>query len=239
LDVQGLQSLLARETFRNQALEDLCNGGEVTCANDLQVYLLTTESMFSGAQEALDKSQAFCIHAPNVTALAELFVQAGDPLDTEMTADAILGLLGTVPLAPITAIRAQLSGTMRQKFTFQSFAQHVYGTPTICGWWPSYMEETAVLWRSQGEIQGLPGLEALCALFERGARGGTTVDTDALLEVVLPAAGWPVEGPAVEEAFAEIRGTGPMALLQMARWMAALGTALAKQAAEEAQAAAA
>merc|ERR1719401_2824460 len=100
------------------------------------------EGMLGGAQDALDKSRAHCAHAPDVAALAGVFSQGGDPLDADLPAERVLGLLGAVPLAPVAAIKASMSGASKQKSNFQAFAEHVYGTPTICGWWPSYMEET-------------------------------------------------------------------------------------------------
>jgi hypothetical protein len=236
-DVVSLRQLLALESFRTQTLETLCTAGdelEAKAAVELQSYLISAENVLTGAQEALDNARAhnICRNAPDVTRLAEIFVKLA-PLDAEIPAETAFGMLTEVPLAPVAAIRASLSGIPHPRFSFQSWAQHVYGTSTICGWWPGYMEDTGALWSSLGEAPMVPSLAVLCVLFERGARGGSTVDNDALFETVLPAAGLPQDGPVVEEAFRELQGAAPMDLPAFSRWMAEVWKGLAAAQAEE------
>jgi hypothetical protein len=230
-DVAGLRQLLALESFRSQTLEVLCTSGEeqeAAIAVELQSYLLTAENMLTSAQYTLDNSKAFCATAPDVTRLAEIFIKYA-ALDAEVPAETAFEMLAEVPLAPVAAIRASLSGTTRPRFGFQAWAQHIYGTPTICGWWPSYMEDTAAVWSSldEGAAQLAPALGSLCALFEHAARGGSTLPDHEALYEVLPAAGLPQDGPVVEEAFSDIQGTPPMDFAAFALWIAQVCKALA------------
>jgi hypothetical protein len=229
-DVMGLRQLLSLESFRSQTLEMLCTSGNEKEAVELQSYLINAENILTGAQDTLDNSKAFCMNAPDVTRLAEIFMKSA-PLDVEITAEAAFQMLAEVPLAPVAAVRASLSGTSRPRFSFLSLAQHIYGTPTICGWWPSYMEDTAALWSSLGDLATLPSLHALSALFERGAQGGSTLDNNAIFEV-LPTVGLPQDGPVVEEAFREIQGNEHMDFRGFGVWIAQVCQGLAAAAAE-------
>merc|ERR1740138_1777815 len=95
-DVMGLRQLLSLEGFRSQTLEMLCASGDETEAVELRSYLLNVENILIGAQETLDNSKAYCMHAPGVTRLAEIFMKSAQ-LDAEIPAEAALQMLAEVP----------------------------------------------------------------------------------------------------------------------------------------------
>jgi hypothetical protein len=217
-DVACLEHLLSLEDFRCEALESLHKSGEQAEATELASYLQGAEAMFCVAQAALDESRAFVPNAPSVRALAEAFATICR-FDGELTVLDLPKVLALVPVGPISAVIASLSGGKRQELTFQDFAQHVYGTPTMLGWWPSLMEETAALWAAPGHSALLPGLLELVSLFEGAAHGASGVGGEALLQEVLPALGLPTEGEVAEEAFTEIHGEGLLDLHTFAMWL--------------------
>ena len=71
--------------------------------------------------------------------------------------------------------------SVRGELSLQSFLEHVYGTPTILGWWPSLMEDAAECLGAQ--------LPVAVACFESVQRKGL-VELQDLYDVVLPMLGW-------------------------------------------------
>lgn len=226
-DVSCLLELLGLAVFRSETLEALCSSGEEKDAVELASYLAGAENMLSAAQALLDASVIHCAHAPSVSTLAELFARLA-PLDSELDKEQVLELVRVVPLAPSAAVRASLSGAKALRFSFQNFAEHIYGAPTVCGWWPSLMEDTAALWGGLAVAHRVPDLTVIVSLFELGAKGGTKVDGDVLLSEVLPAAGLPAQGDTIEGAFTEIVGEVPLDFPAFAKWLSWIYADLAR-----------
>jgi len=197
-------------------LEVLHKSGDEADATELASYLTGTEAMLGVAQAALEESSAFVHNAPSVHALAEAFATVCH-LDGELTMEELPKVLRLVPVGPMVAVIAPIG--KQQVFTFQNFAHRVYGTPTLLGWWPSLMEDTAALWAAPGRSARLPGLPDLVAFFEGAAKGASSIGGEALLEEVLPALGLPTEGQVAEQAFAEILGVGSLDLFHFAEWL--------------------
>merc|ERR1712032_1594585 len=168
-----------------------------------------------------------CAYAPNVSELAEIFARFV-PLDCEMDMDLLAKSLRDVPVGPSAAVFASLSGGGKaQKLNFQQFAERIYGTPTLLGWWPSLMEQAADERNSLGEVALLPDLEGLLALFESGVDRGTQIGQNTLLHTTLPAAGLPVDGIVVEDAFLELSAVDGLEFPAFARWVSKICVGLA------------
>merc|ERR1712139_310672 len=84
-------------------------------------------------------------------------------------------------MGPSSDIKASLSGDRTGKFGFAAVAQHVYGTPTLLGWWPSLMEDVSCMW-SEPSFQKLqpPLLEDLLFYYELGAKGKSGVTSHVI-----------------------------------------------------------
>mmetsp|Transcript_42242 Transcript_42242/g.74068 ORF Transcript_42242/g.74068 Transcript_42242/m.74068 type:complete len:587 (+) Transcript_42242:70-1830(+) len=232
-----IEAVLALEQFRSETLEMLHKSGDEPDATELLSYLTTVENMIQGAQAALDTSKSYCTLAPTVSQLADIFARFA-PLDGELTFEQLPGPLSAVPIGPLAAALASMSGAGKsQKFSLQSFGEHIYGTPMILGWWPSLMEQAAIERQALGEVPRLPDLAGLVALFERGAGGANKVCGNALLEVVLPAAGLPASGDVVDASFIELGFNPELQFPAFAQWFSKVCVDLA--AAEAAAAAAA
>lgn len=115
-----------------------------------------------------------------------------------------------VPLAPSAAVKTSESG--RKSFTFQAFAERTYGTPSILGWWPSLMEDAAAELQAMKDVPRVPSLVKAVDLFEAAAQGKSSVHSEVVFEQVLPAAGLPTEGLAVEDEIRALRECGGTSL---------------------------
>jgi len=200
-DFVCLETFLTLTEFRSETLEVLHKAGDEREASDLLSYSTAAEDALAVAQAALEQSELSS--PPTVRFLAELFNEQV-PMDGELSKNQLLQILPSVPIGPAKDVEASLSG---DKFPFAVFAQQVYGTPTLLGWWPSLMEETNSMW-STPAFQNLhpPPLADLLFYYEQGAKGVSGVSSDVILDEILPAWKQPVEGEQVEELFAEIRG---------------------------------
>lgn len=236
MDPVCLEVLLTMETFRGETLEHLHRSGDEPEATDLLSFCTSVENYLNAAHETFDVSKPHCAYAPNVSELAEIFARFV-PLDCEMDMDLLAKSLRDVPVGPSAAVFASLSGGGKaQKLNFQQFAEHIYGTPTLLGWWPSLMERAAAERYSLGDVALLPGLVGLLALFESSAGGDTKIGKDTLLQITLPTAGLPVEGVVVEDAFAELRFDEALEFPAFAGWVSKIYVGLAAAAAQEAEA---
>jgi len=236
-DVACLVALLGLSSFRQDVLGPMCDAGDSAPAVSLASYLADVEGMLQAAQDTLDATKSFVPHAPSVRSLAEVFAQLG-PLDAEVGADQLLGALGAVPVGPRSAVLASLSGSAAMTgFTFQDFARYVYGTPTVLGWWPGFMEDAASKWSAvqadwAATDHALPSLADVLALFERGAGDKSTVSALRLLEDIVPSLGFGMDSAAVEDAFYRIRGQERLSLSEFADWLGGLYSGAAREAAE-------
>lgn len=172
-------------------------------------------------------------NAPSVPCLASLFSEVA-PLDREAECEALIQAMLTIPVAPTATVRSSISSGSQKSMGFQEFARRFYGTPTILGWWPSLMEDVAGSWEeaeSRLELQSarLPNLAHVASLFENGAQGKSAIGAAVLLSDTLPALGLPVDGGAVEVAFATIRGTPSLEFDEFVRWLADLYADLARE----------
>lgn len=243
-DMECLKALLQLSDFRQSMLHVLCDSGEEVEAKELASYLITAEGVLESAQAILDEMNRFIPRAPGVHVLAELF-SAFAPLDGELPAERLPEALRTVPIGPLAAVQASLSGGAPPRgFGFEDFTRHVYGTPTLLGWWPSLMENTAEAWEAALAAPGpsgfeRPSLAQLVGLFEQGAEGKSTLGAATLLEQTLPSLGISPGRAAVEEAFARIRGQERLSQEEFGRWLGELYAGLAVEECEEAAAAAA
>jgi len=220
-DPRCLQLLLAEESFR-QHLDLMHQAGDTPYASELLGYMELVENAMAVGQAAKLAQAQENPNAPEVMQLAELF-SGIQPLDGKLEAKDLLELCARVPLAP----RDRVLGSLHCDLTLQAFLEHVYGTPTILGWWPSLMEEAA----GEAARSGLP-LVSLCGAFELAAKRGH-VEIQDLHEVVLPTLGLPTDGAAVEEKFAELHGSAPLPFRALAKWLADLNIKLSESPSEE------
>jgi len=202
-DLSCLEAFLALDEFRSETLEVLHLAGDEREATDLLSCTTSAENALAAAQATLDASSKLLKNPPSVKFLAELFNEHS-ALDGEVTKERLQQMLPKVPIGPAKDIELALSGDKVSMFGFLAFAQRVYGTPTLLGWWPSLVEDTNTLWK-QAAFQALqpPSLCELLAYYELGSHGGSGVTADVILNEVLPAMKQPVEGDLVEELFAE------------------------------------
>jgi hypothetical protein len=229
VDLSCLEKLLSLGTFRAETLEVLHKAGDEKEATELISCVIVAENEISMAEGALKESEQYLKNPPSVRSLAEIFNKLS-PLDGELTMDQLLQACRLVPVGPERDIKAALSGNKLAKFSFGAFAQHIYGTPTLLGWWPSLMEHTAELWsHPMHHYLGLPALTDLLSFFELGAKGSAGVTSDTILHEVLPAWNLSSEGELVEDLFAEIRGDKPLNFVEFGLWMSRYFKALNKQ----------
>eukprot|EP00435_Cladocopium_sp_Y103_P035434 s2762_g9.t1 len=208
-DPRCLQMLLAEESFR-QNLDSMHDSGDPR-ATELLGYMELVESALAAGQAAKSAQAKENPNAPEVMQLAEIFSSVR-ALDGKLEAADLEQLCASVPLAPREKVMGSLS--LRSDLTLQAFLEHIYGTPTILGWWPSLMEEAA----SEAVQSGLP-LADVCSAFELAAKRGH-VEIQDLHDVLLPALGLPTEGVVVEEKFAELHGSAPLPFRKFTKWLA-------------------
>jgi len=104
-----------------------------------------------------------------------------------------------IPLVPVIAVKST-SGISKSGLDFERFAEHVYGTPKILGWWPDLMEDAAAALAAAGD--DVPSLTVASQLFETAAEGKSAVDCQMILENVVPALQLSAEGKVEEELHA-------------------------------------
>jgi len=209
-DPRCLQILLAEESFR-QNLDSMHDSGNAH-ATELLGYMELVESALAAGQVAKTAQALENPNAPEVMQLAEIFSSVR-ALDGKLEAADLEQLCALVPLAPRERVMGSL-GSLRNDMTLQAFLEHIYGTPTILGWWPSLMEEAA----SDAVQSGLP-LVDVCSAFELAAKRGH-VEIQDLHDVLLPALLLPTEGSVAEEKFAELHGSAPLPFRALTKWLA-------------------
>merc|ERR1719326_2698578 len=106
-------------------------------------------------------------HAPSVNQLAEIFSRR-TALNTEASLEDIMSAAMEIPLVPVITVKST-SGVSKSGLDFERFAEHVYGTPKILGWWPDLMEDAAAALASAGD--DVPSLTVASQLFETAAEG--------------------------------------------------------------------
>lgn len=232
-DVGCLDELLPLQSFRS-TLEILHKAGDEPNATGLASHLAFADSFYSAAQDAFNECQSYCKNVPDVRVLALAFNSAA-PIEGELNPDELVKVLALVPVGPSSSIRATISGPSAHSFSFQAFAERVYGLPTLLGWWPSLMEDTAVMWcnPSLRPVELLPELRDFVEVFEHSAKGNSGVHGLVIFEEILPALDLPTQGLAVEEAFTEIRGDGLLSLADFASWLCKLCRALQDEASDK------
>jgi hypothetical protein len=219
-DLSCLEEFLTLIEFRSETLELLHKSGDEQEATDLLSCTVSGENALSASHAALAGSRGQLKNPPSVEFLARFFNEVS-PMDGELTMDQLLRILPKIPIGPAKDVQASLrTHSTSSTFGFAAFAQHIYGTPTLLGWWPSLMEDTNAVWNAQTsqEVQ-LPSVCDLLFYYEVGAKGAPGITSDAILHVVLPEWGQPVDGQLVEDLFAEIRGDTPLSLKEFAIWM--------------------
>jgi hypothetical protein len=228
-DLSCLEEFLSLGQFRSEILEVLHKAGDEPEATDLTSRTIVAENALASAQATFEHSQGHLKNPPGVKFLAELFNKVS-PMDGELTPAQLLQTLPQVPIGPVADVQASLSGLKNCSFGFADFVQHIYGTPTLLGWWPHLMEDVSCMW-NEPAFQDLqpPPLVELLAYFELGAKGTTGLTSDIMLHEMLPAWGKTIEGELVEDLFAEIRGDTPLGFKEFAVWMQRYFVAVAKQ----------
>jgi len=220
-DLGCLEEFLTLAEFRVETLEVLHMSGDEPEATDLVSCITAGEDALAAAQQTFEHSKKDLRNPPSVQFLAELFNEHV-PMDGEITKSQLLQILPRVPIGPANVVEGALSGSRFRscQFSFADFAQNVYGTPTLLGWWPSLMEDTDAVW-NQPTFQALqpPSLIDVLHYYELGAKGTSGVTSDVILHEVLPAWQQPVEGELVEDLFAEIRGDTPLSFKEFGVWM--------------------
>lgn len=218
-DLACLEKFLALDEFRSETLEVLHKAGDEEEATELLSCTCVAENALAVAHAALDEAKSGMRDPPSVHLLAELF-NKHSPMDGEISKSQLLELLAEVPIGPKNEVEACLSGNAPVKFSFGTLAQHVYGTPTLLGWWPSLMEDASYEW-SEASFQQCspPALAEVLFYYEKGAKLASGVTSHAILHDVLPAWNMPVEGELLEDLFAEIRGDSAIGFKDFAKWM--------------------
>jgi hypothetical protein len=231
-DVVCLERFLALDTFRVETLDALHQAGDEKEATELVSCARVAENALSAAQVAFEESRHHLLSPPSVSFLAGIFNNFAS-MDGELSFDQLLQALRRVPVGPEREINATLSSKALVTFDFGAFAQHIYGTPTFYGWWPSLMEHTNELWSHPmfAELH-LPPLIELLSYFELGAKGASGLTSDTILHEVLPAWNLTTEGELVEDLFAEIRGEKPLNFNKFGLWMSRYFKAVDKQRSE-------
>jgi hypothetical protein len=232
-DLACLEVFLSLGEFRAETLEVLHKAGDEKEATDLHSCTTASENILAAVH--MIHMQSRNQSAPSVRALAELFNEHS-AMDGELTKKQLLKILPRVPIGPAKDVEASLSGDKTSKFGFLAFAQHIFGTPTLLGWWPSLMEDVSCLWNAPAfqQLQP-PALSEVLLHYEMGAsglwkqQGSPGVSSEAILHEVLPAWRQPVEGEEVEELFAEIRGDTPLSFKEFGVWMCRYFQAVDKQ----------
>jgi len=228
-DVSCLELLLSMEDFR--VTLDLFHKSGHIAATELLSYLESVEHALMAGQAAKDLQKNDCPLAPSISQLAEVFGQFA-PLDGRLELCRVPEACAEVPVAPVATVRSSLSFA-NDGLTLQSFMEHIYGTPTILGWWPSLMEESAAR-LAQSDMPRLPSLVQAAAIFEVGAEGRTTMSIQALHDTVLPALGIMTEGAVVESKFSELNGSPPLQFADFVEWLRELCSELAEAEADAA-----
>jgi hypothetical protein len=230
-DLACLEAFSTLIDFRSETLDMLHKTGDEKEATELLACVTAAEDAMAVAQAAFDDSvrNAHPKNPPSVKYLAELFNELS-PMDGELTLDQMLQILPRVPVGPAKDVKLSLQGEKTSKFSFASLANHVYGTPTLLGWWQSLMEDTSSMWNDAKfqEVQP-PPMSELLSYYELGAKGGSGVTSERILQEVLPSWHLPVEGDLVEDLFCEIRGDTPLSFKDFAKWMCRYFQAVAKQ----------
>jgi len=229
-DVECFHALLAKETWRKETLEMFHKSGDEPEATELASYLDTVELAFQRADAIRDESKSFMKNAPSVRALAELFTQA-TRLDKDITVEQALNLAPKIPLGPSADLKVSLR--KEKALSFQAFAERIYGTPTICGWWPSLMEDLVVLLQEASHVKCLPSLSRLLEVFESASAGKTSINAETILEKVLAELNLPTEGLVVEGELSALRGE-ELEFKAFVPWMKQLCTILHDTEIEEA-----
>jgi len=223
-DAECLEALLMEETFR-ETLDGLHR--DLPEARELLSYMELVESAMAAGQSAKAAQAHENPMAPSVMQLTDIFGNFS-PLDGRMDLVHLASICAAVPLAPAEAVRRSLQS--ETSLTLQSFLEHVYGTPTILGWWPSLMEELASLAASTVGAGG-PGLGQLVASFEAASGGRSGLPIQELHDVLLPSIGIETDGAVIEAKFAELHGSAPLSFKDFMRWIADLFVRLEAEAA--------
>jgi hypothetical protein len=228
-DLSCLEKLLSLTDFRVETLEVLHKAGDEKEATELISCMVDAENTMSAAESAFRESEHLLKNPPSVKSLAVIFNRFS-PMHEELSVDQLLQALRAVPVGPSRDVRASLNRDKSAKFSFGAFAQRIYGTPTLLGWWPSLMEHTDEMWNHpMFQELSLPPLADLLSYFELGAKGAPGLDGETIMNEVLPAWKLPIEGELVEDLFAEIRGDELLNFRQFGTWMCRYFKALDKQ----------
>merc|ERR1711972_611350 len=132
----------------------------------------------SFAETAFRESEHVLKHPPSVKSLALIF-NAFSPMHEELSVDQLLEALKSVPVGPSRDVKASLNGDKSAKFSFGTFAQRIYGSPTLLGWWPSLMEHTDELWsHPMFQELGPPPLADLLSYYELGTKGASGLNSE-------------------------------------------------------------
>jgi hypothetical protein len=226
-DFVCLEQMLILNEFRTDTLV-LYERGDEREATELISYLTNAENAVHIAECAFEESKPHLRHPPSVKQLAHIFNKYS-PMDGELSFEQFSASSKEVPVGPASEVAAPFQNARSSTFSFGWFAQHVYGTATVLGWWPNLMEETNELWL-QPKLQELkpPSLTEVLSYFELGAKGTSTLSSDVILNEVLPAWNLPAEGERIENIFAEIRGE-TLNFKEFGRWMCSYFKALEEQ----------
>jgi hypothetical protein len=222
-----LERILGLSSFRAETLV-LYDQADEKDATELILYLRDAENSIHIAESALEDSKQHLKNPPSIRYLAEAFNQHSS-MEGELSFEQVLSVVKQVPVGPANDVATSLYTKRTSTFSFGSFAQHVYGTPTLLGWWPSLMEEAHELW-TRPSLQELkpPSLAVVLSFFELGAKGTSSLSSEIILNEVLPAWNLPVEGELVEDAFAKIRGES-LNFKEFSKWMGSYFKAEDKQ----------
>mmetsp|Transcript_20710 Transcript_20710/g.48379 ORF Transcript_20710/g.48379 Transcript_20710/m.48379 type:complete len:566 (+) Transcript_20710:75-1772(+) len=210
-DALCLEALLAEEGFR-ETLELLHRQEGV--GTELLSYLELVENAMAAGQAAKNAQAHENPFAPSVIDLTEIFSRHA-ALDGKMDVSYLGWVCAAVPLCPVATVQRSLHS--ETALSLQSFLEHVYGTPTILGWWPSMMEEPAAMVASVAT--SVPDLGRLCAAYEAATDGRGTLQIQELHDVLLPSLEVSIDGPVIEAKFAELHGSQPLSFKEFVTWM--------------------
>jgi len=219
MSVDCLERLLSMDEWRTETLASLCTDVDNSEAIALETYLRISEQLISHADAVYTVMARYCTYAPDVKKLARLFAQHAC-FDEQIVGEVVMAALMSVPLGPT----CDIASPRVDRMSFAVFAEYVYGTQHIPGYWSSMMEDVCAILAEavQNGAQKLPRIEELISSYNQFSETGLSVD--ALVEFILPSFGFPGvdECEAVYEAYAIVRGGDPLKFRPFVQWIADL-----------------
>jgi len=229
-----LEAFLKLKEFRDDTLRQLQKVSEEEEAVELFAYTETVEEKLHDATNVRDTAEGIASkaatkagkewtgrgwNAPTVRHLAQNFLLYS-PLDQSITIPQAMMLALDIPLVPGASVKTAFSkACSHNTLQFHDIARLVYGTARTTGLWPELMQDAALSLSEHSSVPRLPGLAQASELFEQCVGSGTTITAEIILDKLLPKAGLPVDGSAVEECFRQLHGDVKLGFTAFIDWL--------------------